>query len=318
MAEPDLLPAPPLVTIVALCYNHARFLPEALDSIQNQTYPNLEVLLVDNASTDGSPDVLREYARANPTWQLLAQPRNLGLCAAFNLAYRHSKGEFLVDFATDDVLLPQRIAAQVAAFQRLPATYGVVYSDAELIDEDSRHVRFHYRRTAQGLQPRPASGYVFQDILQRYFISTPTMLMRRATLDALGGYDETLYYEDFDFWVRASRDWAFYFLDEVNTRKRLHPQAMSRTAYRPYDPHLDSTLQTCWKALHLCRTPVELVALGVRLRWEMRQALRWGSNAHAFRFYQLLRQTGQRRPFDWLLGQWSRVGAGLGWGVQRS
>lgn len=312
MAESCLLPAtPPLVTVVALCYNHARFLPEALNSIQEQTYPNLEVLLVDNASTDGSLALLREYAQANPTWQLLAQPRNLGLCAAFNLAYRQSKGVFLLDFATDDVLLPQRIAAQVAAFQQLPATCGMVYSDAELIDENSRHVRFHYRRSARGLHPRPASGYVFSEILQRYFISTPTMMMRRATLDALGGYDETLYYEDFDFWVRASRDWEFYFLDEVTTRKRLHPQAMSRTAYRSHDPHLDSTIRTCLKALHLCQTPAERAALGVRLRWEMRQAIRWGSNAHAFRFYNLLLQSGQRQPLDWLLGQWSRLRAGL-------
>lgn len=311
MADSEAL-ATPLVTIVALCYNHAGFLREALNSIQEQTYPNLEVLLVDNASTDGSLAILREYAHANPAWQLLSQPRNMGLCAAFNLAYRQSKGEFLLDFSTDDVLLPQRIAAQVTAFQQLPATCGVVYSDAELIDENSRHVRFHYRRNAGVLHPRPASGYVFSEILRRYFISTPTMLMRRATLDALGGYDETLYYEDFDFWVRASRNWEFHFLDEVTTRKRVHPQAMSRTAYRPHDPHLDSTIQTCRKALALCRTSAEFAALGVRVRWEMRQAIRRGNNSHAIRFYDLLLQARQRQPLDWLLGQWSRWKAEIG------
>jgi hypothetical protein len=229
----------------------------------------------------------------------------VGLCAGFNQAYRLSKGEFLIDFATDDVLLPQRLAQQVAAFQQLPPHYGVVYSDAELIDEASQHVRFHFRRTAQGLHPKPASGYVFADVLQRYFISTPTMLMRRATLDELGGYDETLYYEDFDFWVRAARNWAFHFLDEVTTQKRLHPQAMSRAAYRPGDPLLASTIQVCRKAQQLCQTPAEWAALAVRLRWEMRQAIRWGSNAQAATLYELLQQTGHQQPLDWLLGQWS-------------
>lgn len=299
----------PLVTIVALCHNHARFLPEALDSIRAQTYPHLEVLLVDNGSTDASPAILREYAAANPTWQLTLHPQNLGLCAAFNQAYRRSRGAFLIDFATDDVLLPQRVAQQVAAFQRLPATYGVVYSDAELIDEQSCLLRYHYRRTRQGLRPRPASGYVFVEVLARYFISTPTMMMRRATLDALQGYDETLYYEDFDFWVRAARDWQFYFLDEVTTRKRKHPQAMSRNAYRPHDPHLDSTIQTCRKALTLCRTEAERAALAVRLRWEMRQAVRWGSFGYAATLYEVLRQTTHANPLDWLLSQWSNYRA---------
>jgi glycosyltransferase involved in cell wall biosynthesis len=262
---------------VALCHNHEPFLREALNSILDQTYSNLEILIVDNGSTDGSPDILREYAAANPTWQLTLHAQNLGLCAGFNQAYRQSRGAFLIDFATDDVLLPARVAQQVAAFQRLPAIYGVVYSDAELIDEQSRFLRYHFRRTHKGLQPRPASGEVFADVLERYFISTPSMMMRRATLD------------------------------EVTTRKRKHPQAMSRQAYLPDDPHLDSTIQTCRKALALCQNERERAALAVRLRWEMRQSVRWGNYTHALRFYDLLRQTVWVSPLDWLLFSWSKL-----------
>ncbi|SMC00319.1 glycosyl transferase family 2 [Hymenobacter roseosalivarius DSM 11622] len=305
--QPILIEPEPLVTIVALCHNHAPFLREALDSILAQTYSALEVLLVDNGSTDASPSILREYTASNPAWKLTLHTQNLGLCAGFNQAFRQSRGAFLIDFATDDVLLPQRVAQQVAAFQRLPANYGVVYSDAELIDEQSRFMRHHFRHTKKGLQPRPASGDVFADVLARYFISTPTMMMRRATLDELGGYDETLYYEDFDFWVRAARNWHFYFLDQVTTRKRKHPQAMSRTAYLPSDPHLDSTIQTCYKARALCKNPRELAALAVRLRWEMRQTVRWGNYMHALAFYALLRQTNNAHLLDRLLAGWSRL-----------
>ncbi|RYU78229.1 glycosyltransferase [Hymenobacter persicinus] len=293
----------PLVTIVALCYNHARFLREALDSIRAQTYPHLEVWLVDDASTDGSVAVLQEYAAANPGWKTLLLSRNVGNCAAFNQAFRQSAGEFLIDFATDDVLLPTRVAEQVAAFQRLEASYGVVYSDAELIDEDSRHVRFHYRRDPGGqLHPRPAAGWVFADVLRRYFISTPTMLMRRSTLAQLGGYDETLAYEDFDFWVRASRLAQFHFLDAVTTRKRLHPASMSRRGYRPNDPFLASTIRVCHKALALCQTADERAALAVRVRWELRQAVRWGNFREATELYALLREAGSIGPLDRALG----------------
>ncbi|UOQ82126.1 hypothetical protein [Hymenobacter sp. 5414T-23] len=216
-------------------------------------------------------------------------------------------GEFVIDFATDDVLLPHRVEHQVAAFRQAGPQCGMVYSDAELINEQGQLVRRHFRRTAQGLEPRPASGWVFADVLARYFISTPTMTMRRATLEQLGGYDETLAYEDFDFWVRASRHWQFYFQDEVTTQKRLHPQSMSRKGYRPHDPYLNSTIKVCRKALAMCRDEAERAALAVRVRWELRQAVRWRNHPEARELYRLLQKLGHLQPLDKLLGLWVRM-----------
>jgi hypothetical protein len=284
----------PLVTIVALCHNHAPFLREALDSIGQQDYPALEVWLVDNGSTDSSPALLREYAQANPAWHLLLLPENLGNCRAFNLAFRQSRGEFVVDFATDDVLLPQRLRQQVALFQALPADYGMVYSNCELLREDGYPLGHYHRPDGHGgLQPPPASGWVFAEVLARFFISSPTMLMRRACLAALGGYDEHLSYEDFDFWVRASRDWRFQYQDVSTTRKRLHPRSLSAQTTRRHNPHLASTLAVCAKALALCRTPAEHRALARRLRYELAHALRRRQWAEARTAAKLLVQNGR-------------------------
>ena len=299
----------PLVTIVALCHNHAPFLREALDSIRAQTYPNLEVWLVDDASTDGSVASLEEYAAQHPAWQLLLLPENVGNCQAFNAAFERSKGKFVIDFATDDVLLPARVAQQVAQFSAADASVGVVYSNCELIDEASRPLGLHHRSDGRGgLHPAPASGWVFAEVLRRYFISTPTMMMRRACLESLGGYDETLAYEDFDFWVRASRDWQFLYLDAVTTRKRKHPRSMSARAYRRHDPYLASTTRVCAKALHLARTPAEHAALAVRLRSELRQAVRrHAPHAEVRPLLALLWQVAARTPLDWALATWSRL-----------
>ena len=299
----------PVVTIVALCHNHAPFLCEALDSILAQIYPHLEVWLVDDASADGSPAILREYAARNPGWHLLLLPENMGNCQAFNTAFFRSKGEFVIDFATDDVLLPARVAQQVAAFQTADVSVGVVYSNCELIDEASRPLGLHHRPAGPGhLRPAPASGWVFAEVLRRYFISTPTMLMRRACLESLGGYDETLAYEDFDFWVRASRDWQFLYLDEVTTRKRRHARSMSARAYRRHDPYLASTTRVCAKALALARTPAENAALAVRLRSELRQAVRRRApHAEVRPLLHLRRQVTRRTPLDWALATWSRL-----------
>lgn len=284
----------PLVTIVALCHNHARFLRPALDSILAQTYPSLEVILVDDASTDESVAMLREYAAAHPEWQTLLLERNVGNCTAFNQALARTHGHYVIDFATDDVLLPERVARQVAVFEQLPADYGMVYSNVQLVDEAGQLQRLFYARTAaEQLHPAPASGWVFEQVLRRFFISAPSMMMRRATLEALGGYDETLAYEDFDFWVRASRSWQFYFQDEVLTEKRLHPRSKSAQSYRPHDPLVASTVQICRKAAALCRTPAEWDALAVRIRWELRQATRWGNLVAARQFYALLHDIRQ-------------------------
>ena len=294
------------VSIIALCHNHAPFLREALDSILAQTYPHLEVWLVDDASTDGSPAILREYAARNPTWHLLLLPENVGNCHAFNAAFFQSQGEFVIDFATDDVLLPTRVAQQVAQFQAAAPGVGMVYSNCELIDEAGQSLGLHHRPDGPGrLKPAPASGWVFADVLRRYFISTPTMMMRRACLQSLGGYDETLAYEDFDFWVRASRDWQFHYLDEATTRKRKHPRSMSARAYQRHDPYLASTIRVCGKALALVRTPAERAALAVRLRWELRQAVRRHRYAEARALGQLLSQITHLTLLDRVLAAWS-------------
>jgi glycosyltransferase involved in cell wall biosynthesis len=296
------------VTIVALCHNHAPFVREALDSIVAQTYPNLEVWLVDDASTDGSPAILREYAAQYPTWHLLLLPENVGNCRAFNLAFRQSQGEFIIDFATDDVLLPGRVAQQVAAFQTAEPTVGMVYSDAELITESGQFIGFHHQQlNDDSKRPYPASGWVFAEVLRRYFISTPTMMMRRACLTQLGGYDETLAYEDFDFWVRASREWQFLYLDAVTTRKRKHPRSMSSRAYQRHDPYLASTIRVCEKALALLRSAEERAALATRLRWEMRQATRRHRAVEARALYRLLLQTAAPRLLDRALGGWNQL-----------
>jgi glycosyltransferase involved in cell wall biosynthesis len=248
---------------------------------------------------------LREYAQANPGWQLLLLPHNVGNCRAFNQAFFQSKGEFVIDFATDDQLLPQRISQQVALFEALPASYGVVYSNCELISEAGQSLSLHQRpdpRHPGQLRPRPASGWVFAEVLARYFISAPTVLVRRATLLALGGYDEELSYEDFDFWVRASRDWQFYYQDAVTTRKHKHPRSKSAQVTVRRDPYLGSTIRICHKALSLCRNEAERAALRVRLRYELRHALRRRQWPEARELAALLAQTRPPGLPDRLLG----------------
>ncbi|MBK0402021.1 glycosyltransferase [Adhaeribacter sp. BT258] len=283
----------PLVSVICLCYNHARFLREALDSVLNQTYQNLEIIVVDDLSTDNSREIIEDYVRRFPQIKYLPNAQNLGNCVAFNRAYRLSKGKYLIDFATDDVLMPERIAEQVAAFEKLDESYGILFTDAEFIDDFGNHLLNFYKRDKNGnLAENVPDGDVFAHVIARHYICSPTMIMRRTVFDKLNGYDETLAYEDFDLWVRSAPDFKYFFLDRILTKRRIHAAQMSQQQYKPNDKQIFSTITVCKKAQKLLRTEREKQALKKRVIHELIQAV-FTRNFEATRqLYGLLQDLG--------------------------
>lgn len=280
----------PLVSVVCLCYNHERFIAEALDSVLAQTYPNLEIIIVDDCSTDDSVAIIQDYLRQYPQLSFISTGTNQGNTKAFNMAWRASNGYYIIDFATDDVLLPGRVAQQVRAFQQLDESYGVVYSDAEYIDDEGQHVKYHCERNAAGeVTSFAPSGEIFQHLLGRYFICPPTMMMKRRVLEDLQGYDEALAYEDFDFWLRSSRRYKYFFLDSITTKRRLHAHSLSQQWYKPGSQLVASTVAVCEKAVKLVQGPEEKAALTKRLQYEARHAYLTGHYEQAEQFLGLLR-----------------------------
>ncbi len=281
----------PLVSVICLCYNHEKYLIEALNSVLNQTYPHLEVIVVDDFSTDASASLLKEYADKHPELLLILHQINTGNCRAFNEALALSTGEFIIDFATDDVMLPTKIADQVNTFAQLDETYGVVYTDAELINDASTAIGYFYQRNKSGrITSRTPSGYVFTDILSYAFLCPPTLMFRRALLTELNGYDETLAYEDFDVWVRSGQRWQYYFLNKVLMKRRLHTASLSHQLYKPGDKQLQSTVKICRKAQQLVRTEAEKKALIIRVKSEIRQAFSTGNFSETGKFFQILEE----------------------------
>jgi glycosyltransferase involved in cell wall biosynthesis len=263
----------PSVSIICVCYNHERFVAEALDSVLGQTYPNLEIIVVDDASTDNSVSIIQAYCTRFPQIKFIRHKDNMGNCTAFNTAWRRSRGNYIIDFATDDVMLKSRVEEQVTCFSGLEASFGVVYTDVQKIDSNSRLVGSHYQRNKNGvLKVEPPSGDLFSELLQRYFIDPTSMMFRREVLEELGGYDESLAYEDFDFWVRSSRKFKYFFLNKILSRRRVHANSLSNKAYKRGDTQLSSTILVCYKAFFLFRTAKEKDALIVRVKSEIRQA----------------------------------------------
>lgn len=278
----------PLVTVICLCYNHARFVREAIESVLVQSYPSVQLIVVDDASTDGSVDEINKIlSRQNV--EFISLEENIGNCRAFNKGLALAKGEFVIDLAADDVLMADRIEKQVALFQSIPPEYGVVFSDAEYIDEHGVTLKYHFDYLLQkGLLYNIPQGEVYADVVAKYFIPSPTMMMRRSVLEMLGGYDESLAYEDFDFWVRSSRFCKYAFLHERITKIRKSRTSMSAGWYQRGDRQLHSTYLVCKKVQALNREQKEVDALVQRVRFELRQSVFSKNVREAKLFFDLL------------------------------
>ncbi len=135
-----------LVTVICLCHNHQAYVREALTSVLNQTHSGIQLIVVDDASTDGSKEVIQNFVNQHPDIEYLNLSENVGSCKAFNLALRKAKGAFIIDLAADDVLLPDRIQEGLTCFGKAGNTYGLQFSDAHMIGPAGNTLSLHSDR----------------------------------------------------------------------------------------------------------------------------------------------------------------------------
>jgi glycosyltransferase involved in cell wall biosynthesis len=284
--------AAPLVTVICLCYNQKRFVREAVESVINQTYVPIQLIVVDDFSTDGSQETINQLQVQYPQFEVLLLKENVGNCAAFNRGLALAKGEYLIDLAADDVLLPDRIRKGVEALQQAGDAFGVHFSDAELMDGHGSFIRFHSDKYPHHTIPQ---GDIYVELIQRYFICPPTILFRKSVMDKLGGYDETLAYEDFDFWIRSSRHFKYTYSPEPLVRKRLLRHSLGSTQEKFFNRHAQSTYRVCKKILDLNATRSEQQALSKRIGYEIRMSLRLLNIWLAVKYFSLLVNNNRKR-----------------------
>jgi glycosyltransferase involved in cell wall biosynthesis len=282
----------PLVSVICVCFNHARFVVEALESVRNQTYPNIEFIIVDDGSSDGSPRVIEQWLKKNINAVFLNLKENAGYTKAFNKAFALAKGDFFIDLSGDDVLLPERIQKGIDGFIQKGERYAIQFSDANLIDANGKFIGKHSDKFPHTSVPQ---GDLYAAVIQRYFVCSPTMVVRKSVVDGLGGYDESLVYEDFDLWVRVSRDHHFFYLLEPLVNVRVLPGSLGDTQYTRNSPQLESTFRVCEKILNLNRTPVEKRALTRRVLYELKQNIKLFHVVLCARYIGLLIQNWKKK-----------------------
>jgi glycosyltransferase involved in cell wall biosynthesis len=211
--------AAPRVSIVIPAYNHGRFVAEAIDSVLAQDYPHVDLLVIDDGSTDDTGEVVRRYAdRA----QVMFQP-NAGQAATINRGWALARGEIVSYLSADDRLRPTAVSHAVRSFAEHPQAV-LVYGDYDLMDPASQIVRhvvapdFHYVEMVRDLVCAPGPG----------------VFVRRVAADRIAGWDPGLRHApDFEYWLRLALIGPFVKIPHVVAALRVHPGSASYAATTP-------------------------------------------------------------------------------------
>lgn len=227
----------PEITVLVLCYRHRPFLAECLASVAAQTCQDFELIICDDASDDGSAALIEQClaAMGRPA-RFVRHSVNLGLCATLVELLGMARGHYLAMIAADDLWAPERLAAQLALLQQHPEA-ALVYSDAHQINEAGEQLPQSFMQAHQAPSPAP-SGQLFSILTERNFIPAMATLIRRSAIDAVGGYDPSFSYEDYDMWLRLAARFPLLHLPGCLASYRIVSTSMVRTLFvRPSGQH---------------------------------------------------------------------------------
>lgn len=288
-----------LVSVIIPTFNHGRLVGEAIDSALNQTFRAVEVIVVDDGSTDDTPAVLARYGSRirviRQSNRRMSAARNAGLAAA--------RGTYVAFLDADDVMAPTKLAEQVTVLERDPAI-GWTYCDV-LIETVATGKRVAASERF-GYSARQFDGWLFPELIRGNFIPVMAPLIRRSALDAAGAFDESLTaLEDWDLWLRLALIAEARYTPAELATYRVQREGMSQDRAR-MDRHRFRVLDKV-----LRNRPAALEGLGVAGRRIVADTHNWlGKEAYARgdwsearrRFAASLRSVPWQRRAPMLLG----------------
>ncbi len=213
----------PRITLVTPSYNQAAFLQATLDSVCAQNYPNLEYIVMDGGSTDGSVEILRRYEKHFAYWT--SEP-DAGQSDALNRGFARATGEIFGWLNSDDMLLPN-------ALQTIGA-YCAEHPECDFVTGDGMFVNADGTRQVWAVRGAP---YTLRELLyycDDKYLPQPSVFFSRRAWEQVGGLDVTLHYAmDLDLWLRLRQHFELHYVPQRLSRSRLHPAAKGEQRGQP-------------------------------------------------------------------------------------
>lgn len=210
---------PPLVSVLMKSYNHDRFIAEAIESVLQQDFKNLELIIVDDASTDASRQIIERYAQQDPRIRTIFHKQNLGITKVVNDGIDAARGEFIAQIDSDDVWAKDKLRKQLAVLE--DNEDSIVWSEGELIDEKGRSLGKTFSQFVPGASKKK-SGALFETLLAENVIFGSTLIYKRANLCGLRYDQGLLYLNDYKFLLELARKHEFQHIAEPLAKYRIH------------------------------------------------------------------------------------------------
>jgi glycosyltransferase involved in cell wall biosynthesis len=214
MAAKSPYPIMPVVSIITPSFNQSAYLEQTMRSVLEQDYPDVEYILVDGGSTDGSVDIIRKYAPRLKWW---VSEKDKGQADAINKGFARARGEVVAWLNSDDYYLPGAISAAVRAFGRDPDAV-MVYGNMLAVDESGRTINtLNYRQLS------------LEDLLCFQIVGQPAVFMRRSAFEKTGGLDTSFHFLlDHQLWIKMAEEGEILHVDQTWAAARYHARAKNR------------------------------------------------------------------------------------------
>ncbi len=203
-----------LVSIITPSFNQAAFLEQTMRSVLEQDYPNIEYMVVDGGSADGSTEIIEKYAGRLAFW---VSEKDAGQAEAINKGMRRAQGEIVAWLNSDDYYLPGAVSFAVRAFEQNPQAV-MVHGDMLAVDERGRTLNvLKYKQST------------LEDLICFQIIGQPAVFMRRSAFETSGGLDTTFHFMlDHQLWIRLAQQGRLVHVSQVWAAARYHPAAKNR------------------------------------------------------------------------------------------
>jgi len=215
----------PLVTVGVALYNHEKYIVDCLKSIVEQTFTDVELIVIDDGSSDNSYEVAKSYLQSQERIKYIIKTRkNVGMCNTLNEIAHLSHGKYISFIGSDDYWAKDKIQDQVE-FLENHLEIALVHSNSIMVDDHNNEI------STIEYQNKKNSSDLFEAILfGKGGINTPSHLYRTSVYEEIGYYDPSFRFEDTDFWLRVTSKFKVGFINKFHTYYRWHDDNLSGNA----------------------------------------------------------------------------------------
>jgi glycosyltransferase involved in cell wall biosynthesis len=214
----------PLVSVITLTYNQDKYIRACLESVQKQSYPHWEQIIVDDGSQDGTVQILHHFARLESRLKLICHEKNWGLQAlaeSYNQAFECARGEIIAILEGDDFWPHDKLEKQVTCFESKSTVLS--WGKTAFTDEEGNILGFRPRKKPRlEVSSNRPPGQILTQLLYRSVIPAVSVLMRRESLASIGGFSASRYFVDYPTFLRMSLEGEFCYVDSLVGYWRRH------------------------------------------------------------------------------------------------